>query len=163
MTPEEADQLAKDTITKIDKQAAAESDTSTQFSTTLPDVPVKDTVAVKVEKEESEVVEVDDPIVARLKKRVESMVGKIEAQLSETENKIGDKLHFLDKDKDGILTPEEMAGVLQFVLKRELSFEDAMEIANAMVSNVVKVFFLFFVDFKYKKYSNHVLYSLSNV
>jgi hypothetical protein len=42
---------------------------------------------------------VDDPIVARLKKRVASMVDKIEVQLSETQVKIGDKFHFLDKDK----------------------------------------------------------------
>ena len=46
--------------------------------------------------------EVEDPIVARLKKRIESMVDKIELQLSDAEVKIGDKLHFLDKDMDGI-------------------------------------------------------------
>lgn len=75
-----------------------------------------------------------DPVVDRLKKKVESMVDKIEVQLSDAEIKIGDKLHFLDKDRDGILTREEMAEVLQQVLRREISFDEAMEIATEMVS-----------------------------
>lgn len=76
----------------------------------------------------------EDPVVARLKKRLESMVDKIEMQLSETEIKIGDKLHFLDKDKDGVLSPEEVAEVLNQVLKRDITLEDAMAIAHEMVS-----------------------------
>ena len=79
-------------------------------------------------------VEPEDPIVARLKKRVESMVDKIEVQLSDVQVKIGDKLHFLDKDMDGILSPEEMAEVLHQVLKRNISMEEAMEIASQIVS-----------------------------
>ncbi len=70
----------------------------------------------------------------RLKSRVESMVGKIETQLSDVEVKIGNKFHLLDKDMDGVLTMEEMAQVLQTVLKRELTFEEAMAIAADMVS-----------------------------
>jgi Ca2+-binding EF-hand superfamily protein len=42
-------------------------------------------------------------------------------------------MHWLDKDQDGILTREEMADVLQQVLKREITFEEAMEIAGEMV------------------------------
>jgi Ca2+-binding EF-hand superfamily protein len=76
----------------------------------------------------------DDPIVARLKKRIESMLDKIEVQLSDVHLKIGDKLHMLDKDKDGILTQEEVADVLQQVLKREITSEEAKEIAGEMVS-----------------------------
>ena len=75
----------------------------------------------------------DDPVVARLKKRVESMVDKIEVQMSQVQVQIGDRLHFLDKDRDGVLTREEMAEVLQQVLKRNLSFDEAMEIASEMV------------------------------
>lgn len=71
---------------------------------------------------------------ARLKKRLESMVDKIELQLSDVEGKIGDKLHILDKDADGVLTREEMAECLHLVLKREITFEEAMEIADTMVS-----------------------------
>ena len=68
----------------------------------------------------------------RLKGRVESMVGKIETQLTDVESKIGDKFHLLDKDGDGVLTMEEMAQVLQTVLKRELTSEEAVAIAEDM-------------------------------
>jgi hypothetical protein len=69
----------------------------------------------------------------RLKSRVESMVGKIETHLSDVEVKIGNKFHLLDKDMDGVLTREEMVQVLQTVLKRNLTFEEAMAIAQDMV------------------------------
>jgi hypothetical protein len=61
------------------------------------------------------------------------MVDKIESQLDSVEEKIGDKLHFLDKDGDGILDLEEMADALQRVLKRTLSKDEAMAIAALMV------------------------------
>eukprot|EP00571_Detonula_confervacea_P010644 CAMPEP_0172306976 /NCGR_PEP_ID=MMETSP1058-20130122/7927_1 /TAXON_ID=83371 /ORGANISM="Detonula confervacea, Strain CCMP 353" /LENGTH=721 /DNA_ID=CAMNT_0013019031 /DNA_START=532 /DNA_END=2697 /DNA_ORIENTATION=- len=76
----------------------------------------------------------------RLKSRVESMVGKIETQLSDVEVKIGNKFHLLDKDGDGVLTMEEMAQVLQTVLKRELTAEEAMAIATDMDQNKDGVF-----------------------
>lgn len=76
----------------------------------------------------------------RLKSRVESMVGKIESRLSDVEVKIGDKFHLLDKDGDGVLTMEEMAQVLQTVLKRELTAEEAMAIASDMDQNKDGVF-----------------------
>lgn len=78
-----------------------------------------------------------DKAINRLKNKVESMVKKIETQLTDVEVKIGDKLHFLDKDMDGIVTREEMALCLQQVLKRELSFEEALSIAAEMVCIVV--------------------------
>jgi len=76
----------------------------------------------------------------RLKSRVESMVGKIETQLTETETKIGNKFHLLDTDNDGILTMEEMAQVLQTVLKTRLTLEEAMAIAADMDQNKDGVF-----------------------
>lgn len=125
---DEMDKHVSKTIAQIEKSAALEAEASTIITTKPSDqVPQE---PVLTEKEDVE----EDPVVARLKKSVASMVGKIEAQLSETEVKIGDKLHFLDKDKDGILSREEMATVLQSVLKREVSLEDAMKIAAAIVS-----------------------------
>ncbi len=76
-----------------------------------------------------------DKAIYRLKSKVESMVGKLEIQISDVEAKIGDRLHFLDKDMDGILSREEMALTLQSVLKRPLTFDEAMAIAAEMVSN----------------------------
>jgi len=81
---------------------------------------------------------IDDKLnkaIQRLKSKVESMVGKIEIQLSTVEAKIGDKLHYLDKDMDGILSREEMAVCLQSVLKRSLTFEEAMTITADMDEN----------------------------
>eukprot|EP00578_Thalassiosira_sp_NH16_P023734 CAMPEP_0181085782 /NCGR_PEP_ID=MMETSP1071-20121207/5406_1 /TAXON_ID=35127 /ORGANISM="Thalassiosira sp., Strain NH16" /LENGTH=961 /DNA_ID=CAMNT_0023167593 /DNA_START=75 /DNA_END=2957 /DNA_ORIENTATION=- len=78
----------------------------------------------------------------RLKSRVESMVGSIETQLTDVESKIGDKFHLLDKDRDGVLTMDEMAQVLQTVLKRELSSEEAKAIAADMDANKDGVFSL---------------------
>lgn len=83
--------------------------------------------------------ETEDPVVARLKKRIESMVDKIEVQLSDVQVKIGDKLHYLDKDMDGLLSREEMASVLSQVLKN-ISFEDALVIADEMDDNKDGVF-----------------------
>jgi len=74
-----------------------------------------------------------DKAINRLKSKVESMVEKIETQLTDVEVKIGDKLHFLDKDMDGIVSREEMALCLQQVLKRELTFDEALSIAAEMV------------------------------
>jgi LETM1 and EF-hand domain-containing protein 1, mitochondrial len=76
----------------------------------------------------------EDPVVARLKKRLESMVDKIEVQMSDVKAKIGSKLHLLDKDQDGILSRTEMAEVLQQVFKRKVTLEEAMEVASDIVS-----------------------------
>ena len=78
-----------------------------------------------------------DKTYVSLKARVARMVDKIESQLESVEEKIGDKLHFLDKDGDGILNLEEMADALQRVLKRSLSHEEAMAIAALMVRNTL--------------------------
>jgi hypothetical protein len=125
--PRDDEQVAA-TIEKIETSAALEAEKSTVFSqgTALPQSS-EGAVAERVE---------DDPIVARLKKRLETMVDNIEMQLSHVEVKIGDKLHILDKDADGVLTREEMAECLQFVLKRGITFEEAMEIADTIVSEI---------------------------
>lgn len=125
--PRDDDQVSS-TIEKIETSAAVEAEKSTVFSqgTQLPQ-SFEGAVAERVE---------EDPIVARLKKRLETMVDNIEMQLSHVEVKIGDKLHILDKDADGVLTREEMAECLQFVLKRGITFEEAMEIADTIVSEI---------------------------
>lgn len=131
MPSEELDSLVKKSLEKTDAKAAVEAEKATKVTL---DAHIQASVAAGDEETSYSVEDEDDPIIARLKKRVESMVDKIEVQLSETQVKIGDKLHFLDKDGDGILSREEMAGALQQVLKRDISFEEAMEIAAEMVS-----------------------------
>eukprot|EP00587_Corethron_hystrix_P012047 CAMPEP_0113309064 /NCGR_PEP_ID=MMETSP0010_2-20120614/7261_1 /TAXON_ID=216773 ORGANISM="Corethron hystrix, Strain 308" /NCGR_SAMPLE_ID=MMETSP0010_2 /ASSEMBLY_ACC=CAM_ASM_000155 /LENGTH=124 /DNA_ID=CAMNT_0000164249 /DNA_START=84 /DNA_END=458 /DNA_ORIENTATION=- /assembly_acc=CAM_ASM_000155 len=58
------------------------------------------------------------------------MVDGIEEQLGEAELRIGDRLHLLDRDLDGILSRQEVEGVLQDVLKRKLTEQEASEIAR---------------------------------
>jgi LETM1-like protein len=132
ISADDADRLVQQSIEKLDSAAAAEADASTTV-TLDPHLESKIISDTPIPSPDEEEVVVEDPIIARLKKRVESMVDKIEVQLSETQIKIGDKLHFLDKDRDGILSREEMAAALQQVLKRQISLEEAMEIADEMV------------------------------
>jgi hypothetical protein len=138
MTPEETDRMVAETIERLDTMAATSSDSTTITADTKTEsqAPSKEAADVVEEVDayhlEEEMI-AEDPIVARLKKRIESMLDKIEVQLSDVHLKIGDKLHMLDKDKDGILTQQEVAGVLQQVLKREITPEEANEIAGEMV------------------------------
>lgn len=115
-----SDELTKDSYGSLDEQ------------------PVKEAEASDDGKEN------EDPVVARLKKRIESMVDKIEVQLSDVQVKIGDKLHVLDKDMDGILSVDEIAEALQQVLKRKITYEEAYEIARQMVSSIIYNLFLLF-------------------
>jgi len=120
---DEPDVSAKPDLETLEASVMAEADIATKVWTEEGEPDVS----------EDEVQE-EDPVVARLKKRVESMVDKIEVQISQAQVKIGDKLHFLDKDRDGVLSQEEVADALQQVLKRKITFEEAMEIATNMVS-----------------------------
>ena len=75
----------------------------------------------------------------RLKSRVQSMFGKTETHLSDVDVRIGNKFHLIDKDGDLVLTREEMAQVVQTVLKRETA-EEATAIAIDIDHNKHGVF-----------------------
>ncbi|KAL3911550.1 MAG: hypothetical protein SGILL_007236 [Bacillariaceae sp.] len=136
-------------INEMEAKAAKEAEDSTSFSTTSelrdetsetapkPEQPTKS--EEEAEEESTEEAEPEDPVVARLKRRIESMVDKIENQLSDAHIKIGEKLHYLDKDMDGILSREEMAQVMSQVFKN-ISFEEALEIADEIDDNDDGVF-----------------------
>lgn len=151
-TEETNDELrASSIINGMVEKAAKEADQSTSFSSksnlTTPNdqVVFADSDGVRRQNESQVATSEEgpeDPVVAKLKKRIESMVDKIENQLSDVQIKIGDKFHLLDKDKDGILSREEMAEVLSQVLKN-ISFEEALEIADAMVSCFLHAMFEF--------------------
>lgn len=128
------DKQASSTIERMEKTAAEEAKKSTVFSTDSEISPPIEIVVADGEVDDHEK-DAEDPVVARLKKRLESMVDKIELQLSDAEAKIGNKLHILDKDADGVLSREEMAECLHLVLKREITLEEAMEIADEIVSH----------------------------
>merc|ERR1712157_399894 len=76
-----------------------------------------------------------DKSITRLKARVDAMFGKIERQLTDVEIKIGDKLHLLDKDSDGVISTEEMTICLRSVLKRNITHDEAIAIVDDMDAN----------------------------
>jgi hypothetical protein len=140
ITVDNTDKIAEKLILAMDKQFKEEAERGTQIS--LDGATDEEGKAVTPPKEEENQEEEAyypdqklDMAVSRLKSKVESMVGNLEIQLSDVEAKIGDKLHFLDKDMDGILSREEMAICLQSVLKRSLTIDEAMAIAADMVRN----------------------------
>jgi len=143
---DDSDKAASSIIEKLETEAAKEADELTSFSKQSE----LDSVNDHWKSDRADLIDenipeefannnIGDPVVAMLKKRIESMVDKIELQLSDVQVKIGDKLHYLDKDMDGILSRVEMADVLSQVLK-DLSFEEALEIADAMDENKDGVF-----------------------
>jgi len=123
---EKAQEEALEAIKEIEQEAEKEAKDATVISME-GDVDAK---ATEDSPEEKDVGDVKlQKAIDRLKSRVESMVGKIETQLTDVEVKIGNKFHLLDQDGDGVLTMEELAHVLQTVLKRQLTTEEAMAVA----------------------------------
>mmetsp|Transcript_25950 Transcript_25950/g.29140 ORF Transcript_25950/g.29140 Transcript_25950/m.29140 type:complete len:914 (-) Transcript_25950:80-2821(-) len=142
---DKSDTAAASIILGMETKAAKEADELTTFTKEIEyqaTKSVNENLSPEDEKYSSADDANDEPadyVVAKLKKRIESMVDKIEVQLSDVQVKIGDKLHYLDKDMDGILSREEMASVLSQVLKN-ISFDDALVIAGEMDENKDGVF-----------------------
>jgi len=142
---DESDTIAASIILGMETKAAKEADELTSFTKEI-EYQAPKSANENLSPEDENYSSLDnandepaDYVVAKLKKRIESMVDKIEVQLSDVQVKIGDKLHYLDKDMDGILSREEMASVLSQVLKN-ISFEDALVIAGEMDENKDGVF-----------------------
>lgn len=140
ITIENADQVAAEQISQMDKAAekAASESTTISYETVSEKTDERDDKQKATNEDYQEYSDHDrklDMAIKRLKSKVESMVGNLEIQISDVEAKIGDKMHLLDKDMDGILSREEMAITLQSVLKRPLTFDEAMAIAADMDEN----------------------------
>mmetsp|Transcript_3472 Transcript_3472/g.4275 ORF Transcript_3472/g.4275 Transcript_3472/m.4275 type:complete len:626 (+) Transcript_3472:899-2776(+) len=147
------DLVAAKTIAEMDAEAEKEATSTTAFSTegeikqqtmedaasaTVDTTATLDSAEEKIAEEEADKGSGDeklDKAINRLKSRVQSMVVKIESQLEDVESKIGDKLHLLDKDMDGVVTVEEVAASLRTILKRDLTEEQARAIAADMDQN----------------------------
>ena len=123
---EKAQEEALEAIKEIEQEAEKEAKDATVIS-------MEGNIDAKATEDSPEEKDVGDvklqKAIDRLKSRVESMVGKIETQLTDVEVKIGNKFHLLDQDGDGVLTMEELAHVLPTVLKRQLTTEEAMAVA----------------------------------
>jgi hypothetical protein len=99
-TSEEVDKLAATIISEMDRTAQLEADKATVLQGVEQVSPKAESVPTEGVKPEEDY---EDPVIARLKKRLQSMLGKIEVQLSKVQVKIGDKLHFLDKVRDTLM------------------------------------------------------------
>jgi len=145
ISSEMADSKAAKTISEMDTEASRVASESTVSSFSQKEDTKKSEQKESKEEDfmEEDFMEEDsgsgdeklDKSVARLKSSVEAMVGKIERQLTDVESKIGDKLHLLDKDGDGVMSNEELTLALKQVLKRKITEETAMSIVKDMDEN----------------------------
>ena len=76
-----------------------------------------------------------DDSVKKLKEKVATMLEGLESQIEDIEEAVGDKMHILDKDGDGVMTVEEVVKALQTTFKRELSEKEALEIVKEIDSD----------------------------
>lgn len=61
----------------------------------------------------------------RMMGKLDSMIGNLEKELDQVDSTIGDRLNFLDKDKDGVLSTEELTAAVKNILKTHNTDEDA--------------------------------------
>ena len=57
--------------------------------------------------------------------KLDSMISNLEEELQQVDETIGDRLNFLDKDKDGVLSNEELKAAIQNILREYNTEEDA--------------------------------------
>eukprot|EP01038_Epipyxis_sp_PR26KG_P006148 gene6148-8475_t len=69
-----------------------------------------------------------DPSLTRMKKVIDSMLGKLKIQIDSTEKAVGDKLNLLDLDGDGELSSDELKEAIVKTLKRTSSVQEAEEL-----------------------------------
>lgn len=80
-----------------------------------------------------------DKSVERVQTKLASMLNRLELEIQSVEKRIGDKMHVLDRDSDGMVSAEEIAHVVQHVLATESTAREAKAIAEDVS---VKEYFL---------------------
>ncbi|XP_021893688.1 mitochondrial proton/calcium exchanger protein isoform X2 [Carica papaya] len=90
-------------------------------------------IAAREDSDRGAVKAIGDKVSSALIDRVESMLQKLEKEIDEVDNKIGDRWRLLDRDKDGKVTPEEVASAAMY-LKDTLCKEGFQE----LISNLSK-------------------------
>ena len=71
-----------------------------------------------------------DKSVERVQTKLASMLNRLELEIQSVEKRIGDKMHVLDRDKDGMVSAEEIAHVVQHVLATASTEQEAKAIAQ---------------------------------
>jgi LETM1 and EF-hand domain-containing protein 1, mitochondrial len=57
--------------------------------------------------------------------KLDSMIFNLEEELHQVDSTIGDRLNFLDKDRDGVLSNEELMAAIKNILREHNTEEDA--------------------------------------
>uniref|UniRef100_A0A7S0S1J7 Mitochondrial proton/calcium exchanger protein n=1 Tax=Chlamydomonas leiostraca TaxID=1034604 RepID=A0A7S0S1J7_9CHLO len=83
--------------------------------------------AAKAAAEQEEEAAVAAALPSRLSDRVSRMLTSIEKELDQAELKIGSRLHMLDTDQDGLISPDELANAVGF-LREQLSPQEMQEL-----------------------------------
>ena len=65
-----------------------------------------------------------DKKVAALEKKLASMTEKIEQEIAKVDVKLGDKLHHIDKDNDGVVDADELREAIRAIAVRQGKFAD---------------------------------------
>ncbi|CAN0487810.1 unnamed protein product, partial [Ectocarpus sp. 12 AP-2014] len=73
-----------------------------------------------------------DKSVERVQTKLASMLNRLELEIQSVEQRIGDKMHVLDRDSDGMVSAEEIAHVVQHVLATKSTATEAKAIAEDM-------------------------------
>ncbi|CAM9377456.1 unnamed protein product [Ectocarpus fasciculatus] len=73
-----------------------------------------------------------DKSVERVQTKLASMLNRLELEIQSVEQRIGDKMHVLDRDSDGMVSAEEIAHVVQHVLATKSTEMEAKAIAEDM-------------------------------
>lgn len=76
------------------------------------------------EEEEEEEDEEDDVSLLRMKSLIDGMMTRLEDRLTKTESALGDKLHKLDVDRDGVLDNDELKAAVMQLLRRHATSQD---------------------------------------
>jgi ribosomal protein S11 len=77
-----------------------------------------------------------DVAVSRVSSKLNSMLQQLEADIVKVDEAIGEKLHVLDIDEDGMMSEQEMTAVLQTALKTKLTEEEAARKVRKLMAEV---------------------------
>jgi len=105
-SPEVATDKARETIAQQDADPAAQP--VPEKPTTEPTLPEREGAAV-----------------AQFKDRLVGMLSKLEADIQRADEAIGEKLHVLDLNEDGLLSADELEQVLSTMMRTKLTPEEA--------------------------------------
>ncbi|PON46709.1 Parvalbumin [Parasponia andersonii] len=88
-------------------------------------------IAARVESENENEVADGDEVSSALVERVDAMLQNLEKEIDDVDAKIGDRWRLLDRDFDGKVTPEEVAGAAMY-LKNTLGKEGVQELISSL-------------------------------